>query len=155
MPSKECSKTLYYRRTLPGSTVSGSAVSGYITTTILNGTSSLTFLDNIPMCTKDYKTLTDDIINFSGSRVPALSSAKLPATFLETVTIISQPYQRENVANMITATANYLDNGDSPITTIPYVNYTVTGASGKFSSYTNIKILYDNGKEEKRTVILS
>jgi hypothetical protein len=56
---------------------------------------------------------------------------------------------------MITATANYVDNGDSEITTIPYVNYTVTGASGKFSHYTNVKILYDNGKEQKRTVIIT
>ena len=154
MPSKDHSMTLYYRRTLPGSTVA-SARSGYVTTTISNGTSSLTSLSNLPMCTKDYKTLTDDIINFSGNRIPAKSSSKLPATFLETVTIISKPYQSDNSANMITATANYVDNGDSPITTIPYVNYTVTGASGKFSSYTNVKILYDNGKEQKRTVIIT
>ena len=56
---------------------------------------------------------------------------------------------------MITATANYVDNGDSEVTTIPYVNYTVTGASGKFAGYKNIKIIYDTGKQQKRTVILS
>jgi len=153
MPNTD-SKTLYYRRTLPGSTVSGSAVSGFTTSTTTNGTSSLTFVDNIPMCTKDYKTLTDDIINFSGSRVPALSSAKLPATFLETVTIISKPYQSDNSANMITATANYIDSGSDTVTTVPYVNYNVTCASGKFAGYKNMKIIYDKDAI-KRTVILS
>ena len=147
--------TLYYRRTKPGTSIAGSAVAGTSTETIVNGTSSFTYFNNIPMCSKDYKTLTNDIINFTGYRIPAKKSVELPATLLETVTIISDPYQSEDSANMITATANYVDNGDSEVTTIPYVNYTVTGASGKFAGYKNIKIIYDTGKQQKRTVILS
>jgi hypothetical protein len=107
------------------------------------------------MCDADYKKFTKDIINFSGTRVPEKKSVGLPATYLETVTIISKPYQSENSANMITATSNYIDSGSGAATSVPYVNYTVTGASGKFEGYKNIKILYDQGPEKKRTVILS
>jgi len=144
--------TLYYRRTVPGTT--DSAVAGFESTPNVNGVSGLTFVENIPMCDADYKKFTKDIINFSGSRVPEKASVKLDATFLETVNIISKPYQSENSANMITATSNYIDSGNSPFTSTPSVVYTVTGASGKFAGYKYVKILYDNGKEKKRVVTL-
>ena len=106
------------------------------------------------MCNSDYKTLNKDIISFIGTRVPAKDTVKLPATFLETITIISQPYQTEKSSNIIIATANYIDSGSGSVTISDYVNYTVTGASGKFAGYKYIKIMFDNGPEKKRVVTL-
>jgi hypothetical protein len=106
------------------------------------------------MCKSDFETFTTDIINFFETRVPKNDDTGLPSTLLETVTIISKPYQRENVANMITATTNYIDSGSSEVTVIDYVNYTVTGASGKFAGYKNVKIIFDKDAI-RRTVILS
>ena len=106
------------------------------------------------MCKSDFITPTTDIINFFAHRVPKNDELGLPATYLDTVTIISKPYQRENGSNMITATANYFDNGTTSLTTADFVNFTVTGASGKFAGYKNIKIIYDKDKI-RRTVILS
>jgi len=150
-PPKE-QMTLYYRRTIPGSDKLNNG--SFAETTVINGVSSIKNISNRYMCKSDFITPTTDIINFSGTRVPANDSVGLPSTYLETVTIISKPYQRENVANMITATANYIDSGSAYVTTADYVNYTVTGASGKFAGYKNIKIIYDKGGIN-RTVILS
>ena len=144
--------TLYYRLKNPGS---GEYNSGYITDTAeIDGIPSLKSISNRYMCKSDLETSTTDIINFLGTRVPPNDKVGLPSLYLETVTIISKPYQRENVANMITATANYIDSGSSEATTSSYVNYTVTGASGKFAGYKNIKIIYNKDKI-RRTVILS
>lgn len=146
--------TLYYRRTIPGS---DKINAGQIKETAeINGVPSLKSISNRYMCKSDFKTPTTDIINFLGYRVPKNDDVGLPSTYFETVTIISKPYQRENVSNMITGTANYIDNGTTNQTTVDYNNFTVTGASGKFAGYKNIKIIYDNkAAEQKRTVILS
>jgi len=144
--------TLYYRLKEPGSDQYNS---GYITETAeINGIPSLKSISNRYMCKSDFTTPTTDIINFLGTRVPPNDDVGLPSLYLETVTIISKPYQRENIGNMITATANYIDSGSSELTTFPYVNHTVTGASGKFAGYKNIKIIFDKGGIT-RTVILS
>jgi hypothetical protein len=145
--------TLYFSSYKPGTTER--SIAEIQTRSNVNGTYGVTFAQNIPMCDADFKKLTTDIFNFSGSYLPAKDSVNLPATFLETVTIISKPYQTEKSSNMIVATANYPDNGGGSATTVSYVNYTVTGASGKFAGYKNIKILYDNGPESKNTVIIS
>jgi hypothetical protein len=144
--------TLYYRRTIPGT--NEPSVAEIQTTSSVNGTSSESFVGNLPMCDADYKKFNKDIINFIGTRVPEKKSVGLPAIYLETVTIISKPYQSENSANMITATSNYIDSGSGAATSVPYVNYTVTGASGKFAGYKFVKILYDQGPEQKRVVTL-
>jgi hypothetical protein len=143
---------LYYRRTIPGTDKVTRAF--IVETTEINGVSSLKNLGNRYMCKSDFITPTTDIINFFGHRVPENDELGLPATYLDTVTIISKPYQRENGSNMITATANYFDNGTTSLTTAAFVNYTVTGASGKFAGYKNIKIIFDKD-EIKRTLILS
>jgi len=144
--------TLYYRRTIPGS---DKINAGQLKETAeINGVSSLKSISNRYMCKSDFETPTTDIINFLGNRVPKNDDVGLPSTYLETVTIISKPYQRENVSNMITATANYIDSGTGEETETDYINYTVTGASGKFAGYKNIKIIYDKDKI-RRTVILS
>lgn len=144
--------TLYYTRLVPGTDKTNS---GFLTETAeINGASSLKNVSNRYMCKSDFETPTTDIINLLGTRVPPNDNVALPSTFLETVTIISKPYQRENSSNMITATANYIDSGSTAVTKVDYVNYTVTGASGKFAGYKNIKIIYDKD-EIKRTVILS
>jgi hypothetical protein len=143
---------LYYRITTPGS--DNSNRSGITVTTSANGNPFQNNISNRFMCKSDFITPTTDIINFLGYRIPKNDDVGLPSTYLETLTIISKPYQRENVANMINATANYIDNGTTTLTVTPYVNYTVTGASGKFAGYKNIKIIYDKGGIN-RTVILS
>jgi hypothetical protein len=138
--------TLYYRRTIRSGYTGG--------LTEINGVSSLKFISNQYMTKSDYETSTKDIIDFSGVRVPKNDDVGLPGTYLETVTIIARPYQSENGSNMITATANFIDNGSGEGTETDYVNYTVTGASGKFAGYKNIKIMYNKDKI-RRTVILS
>ena len=144
--------TLYYRNKLPGS---DEYTAGYITETAeINGIPSLKYISNQYMYKSDFETPTTDIINLLGSRVPKNDDVGQPSSFLETLTIISKPYQRENVSNMITATANYIDSGSTSVTVVDYVNYTVTGASGKFAGYKNVKIIYDKD-QIKRTVILS
>lgn len=150
-PAKE-PLTLYYRRTIPGTDKLNDG--RYAETAEINGVPSLKFISNRYMCKSDFETPTTDILNFLGTRVPKNDEVGLPSTFLETVTIISKPYQRENVSNMITATANYIDPGTNVVTTVDYVNFTVTGASGKFAGYKNVKIIYDKDKI-RRTVILS
>ena len=150
--SPKDSLTLYYRRTKPGTDNPNS--SEVKNQPSINNVSSLVSVTQRYMCKSDFKTPTTDIINFLGNRVPKNDDVGLPATFLETVTIISKPYQRENGSNMITATANYIDSGSDVITKVDYINYTVTGASGKFAGYKNIKIIYDKD-QIKRTVILS
>jgi len=144
--------TLYYRRTISGTVQLNNGE--IIETASINGVSSLKSLSNRYMCKSDFTTPTTDIINFLGSRVPPNDNVGLPSSYLETVTIISKPYQRENVSNMITATANYIDSGSTSVTVVDYVNYTVTGASGKFAGYKNVKIIYDKD-QIRRTVILS
>ena len=144
--------TLYYTRLIPGT--DKPTASEVKETASINGVPSSKHIINRYMCKSDFTTPTTDIINFLGYRVPKNDDVGLPATYLDTLTIISKPYQRENVSNMITATANYIDSGSTPITTVDYVNYTVTGASGKFAGYKNVKIIYDKD-QIKRTVILS
>jgi len=151
MPRKE-PLTLYYRLKEPGSDQYNS---GYITETEeINGVSSLKNVSNRYMCKSDFETPTTDVFNFSAIRVPKNDDVGLPSTCLETITIISKPYQRENVSNMITAAANYIDSANTIVATVDYINYTVTGASGKFAGYKNIKIIFDKGGIT-RTVILS
>ena len=144
--------TLYYRITVPGTDKSNR--SGITVTTSVNGNPFQNNTSNRFMCKSDFTTPTTDIINFLGYRVPKNDDVGLPSSYLETLTIISKPYQRENVSNMITATANYIDTGTTTLTVTPYVNYTVTGASGKFAGYKNVKIIYDKD-QIRRTVILS
>jgi hypothetical protein len=146
--------TLYYRLTIPGTDTSNA---GNIKESIeTNGVSSYKSTNNRYMCKSDFVTPTKDIICFSETNVPENNDAGLPETYFEIITIISKPYQPKNGSNMITATANFIDNdrSDNFITTVDYVNYTVTGASGKFADYKNLKIIYDKDKI-RRTVILS
>jgi len=151
MPKKD-PLTLYYRRTIPGTDKRSGSYSQE--TAEINGILSLKFISNRYVCKSDFTTPTTDIINFSTTRVPKNDNEGLPGTILDIVTIISKPYQRENSSNMITATANYIDSGNTSVTTVDYVNFTVTGASGKFAGYKNIKIIFDKDGI-KRTVILS
>jgi hypothetical protein len=144
--------TLYYSRTVPGSDQRSGSY--FQETGEINGIPSLKNISNRYMCKSDFTTPTTDIINFFEHRVPKNDNEGLPSTILDTVTIISKPYQRENSSNIISATANYIDSGSSSITTVDYVNYSVTTASGKFAGYKNIKIIYDKDKI-RRTVIIS
>ena len=144
--------TLYYRLTVPDTDIYGG--SRVVKTVSISNIESLKLFANHYMCKSDFITPTTDIINFLGNRVPKKDDVGLPSTYLMTLTIISKPYQSENSANMITATANYLDSGSTHVTITDYVNFTVTGASGKFAGYKNIKIIFDKD-QIKRTLILS
>lgn len=144
--------TLYYRRTIPGTDKTNAG--RLAETAEINGVSSLRYISNLYMCKSDFETPTTDIINFSVTRVPKNDDVGLPSTALSIVTIISKPYQRENGSNMITATANVISSSTTIVAAVDYANYTVTGASGKFAGYKNVKVIFDKD-EIKRTVILS
>ena len=143
--------TLYYRTSLYGPEESENTSLQRQDYSDINRTTTNSTASRY-MCTSDFKTPTTDILHFSAVRLP--SSNKLPSTVSETITIISKPYQRENVANMITATATYVDSGSGPFTASNKINYTVTGASGKFAGYKNMQIIFNKDKI-RRTVILS
>jgi hypothetical protein len=145
--------TLYYHNKYPNSKKPNS--SKIETKTTLVSAKALNHCTTFFMCKSDFITPTTDICNIIAYRMPGVDVIGLPSTFLETVTITSKPYQSENGSNMITATANYVDNGAiTSITTVDHINYTVTGASGKFTGYKNMKIIFDKDRI-KRTVILS
>jgi hypothetical protein len=144
--------TLYYRRTIPGTTDNNGINVVYATNPEYGPISQIS---NRYMCESDFVTPTNDIINFTSKRCPGNVSLTIPDMFLETVTIISNPYQTINATNMISAVANYTDSGYGSVTSVNFVNYSVTVARGKFSGYTNVKIIFDNGPEKKRTVYIT
>ncbi len=109
-------------------------------------------ISNRYMTESDYKTYNTNILTFVGSRTPPNSSIPLPATsvppiYNETININIVPYD----SNYIQATANYLDPGSGFETTIPYVDYKVTTASGVFSGFTNVRVEFFNGNENDIT----
>ncbi len=103
-------------------------------------------IENRYMTEKNFIDYNTNIISFVGSRTPSNESlpsyAKVPPIYNETININIQPYE----TNYIQASANYLDTGSGFETTVPFVNYTVTAASGIFKGFTNLKIdFFNNG----------
>jgi hypothetical protein len=98
------------------------------------------------MCESDFVTYNKNIMTFNAIRTPSNESLpetiRLPALYNETISISVVPYD----CNFLQAAANYLDPGSGAATTIPYVDYSVTGARGIFSEFTRVRInIYNDG----------
>lgn len=108
--------------------------------------------ENLYMSDEKYMNPTKDIIYFEGYRSEKDNKTKLPALYHETVCIISPTdlkttnieYQKKNSANFIEAVSNYVDEGITFVTEVPFLNYTVIGAGGIYEGYKNIKITFNN-----------
>jgi len=103
-------------------------------------------VSNCFMTQSDYVTYNTNIINFISNRVVQNTTLpqniQVPDLYNEVVNISILPYEN----NYIQAAANYVDLGSGIITTIPFVDYSVTTASGIFEGYKTIRILfYNNG----------
>jgi hypothetical protein len=101
---------------------------------------------NLYMCNSDFVTYNTNILSFNAIRTPSNanlpSQARVPDLYNETVSIGIEPYD----TNFLQAAANYIDTGTSAPTTVPYVDYAVTGATGIFKGYTKMRInIYNNG----------
>jgi hypothetical protein len=107
------------------------------------------------MCEDDFITPTTDLLSFIINRNAENKNLGIPSTVAETLYFISEPYQTPETANMLIASASYIDSGTTIATTLPYLNYPVITASGKYAGYTNVKIIFDNGPEKKRTVYIT
>jgi hypothetical protein len=93
-----------------------------------------------------------DIITYISSRTLANPTDFPKKMYNEVLTITSEPYKD----NLVQAVCNYEDTGSGFETTVDFNNFTITGASGKFSGYKNIKIIYNNNNTQKtRTMIFS
>ena len=135
--------TMYYRlSTEPGYDASGNASStDFVTVPVVN---TYRGIENRYMTESDYQTYNSNIITFIGYRTPANptlpSNMQVPDIYNETVSINMQPYND----NFIQATANYLDTGTGFATTVPFIDYKVSIASGIFSGFTNMRINFYN-----------
>ena len=145
---------LYYRLTLPGQTTVDSNASQVIYQTIPSY-GPLSQYKTAYMCESDFITPTTDLISFVVKRCAADDNLGIPPMFNVELFIISQPYQTVETSNMITAISNYVNPGKDSVTLSDYVNYPVTAASGIYAGYTNVKIIFDNGPDKKRTVIIT
>jgi hypothetical protein len=87
-----------------------------------------------------------NILTFIGMRtkrnITLPPYCQVPDIYNETLCINIEPYEN----NFIQAVANYLDEGNGFETSVPYVDYAVTGASGIFEGYKIVRInFYNNG----------
>ena len=108
-------------------------------------------IENRFMTNETYTTYTNDILTFIGYRTPGdtINGTIIPALYNETLTINSLPYED----NFIQASANYVDEGTSFITEVPFVNYTVTASSGIYAGYKNVKIIFFNDKPGRQRIV--
>ena len=147
---KGCNKpimTLYYRLNISPTDTSLNSTN---TTFVTNPSNSEIYrgIENRYMVNGDFTTYNQNILTFIGYRTPGVTigdgslNLTIPSLYNETININIQPYDN----NFITATQNYIDSGGGFETTIPFVDYVVTGASGIFAPYKNMRItFYNNG----------
>ena len=133
---------LYYRLTIdPNNETDNSSRTIFVTDPSAN---TYRGISNRYMVDSDYETYNTNILTVSGYRTPKNETLPLeiqvPDIYNETFNISIPPYK----TNYIQAVADYIDPGSGFETTIPYVNYTVTGASGVFSGFTNMRIDFYN-----------
>ena len=101
---------------------------------------------NLYMCESVFVTYNKNIMTFNAVRTPSnkflLKEIQVPDLYNETISISVVPYE----CNFLQAAANYFDPGKSAATTVPYVEYSVTGARGIFSGIRLVKLsIYNNG----------
>lgn len=135
--------TLYYRLSVaPDNSQDNASRTKFVTDPSAN---TYRGISNRYMTESDYTTYNTNILSFIGYRTPkntSLSSpVQVPDIYNETLNISIQPYEK----NFIQAVADYLDTGTTFETTIPYVDYKVTTASGVFSGFTNVRVEFFNG----------
>jgi hypothetical protein len=96
------------------------------------------------MVQNDFVTFNKNILTFIGYRTPKNGDLapllQVPDLYNETLNINIEPY----LENFIQATANYIDEGSSFVTTVPFIDYTVSAASGIFEGYKNVRINFYN-----------
>lgn len=108
-------------------------------------------IENRYMTNESYTTNTNDILTFVGYRTPGvtINGTSIPPLYNETLTITSLPYED----NFIQATANYIDNGSSFASEVPFINYSVTGSSGIYAGYNNVKIVIYNNRPGRQRIV--
>lgn len=94
---------------------------------------------------------TTDIITYVSSRTLENPNDFPKEMYNEVLTITSEPYNE----NLVQAVCNYEDTGSGFETTVPFNNFTIIGASGKFIGYKNIKITYNNDAQKTRIMEFS
>lgn len=108
-------------------------------------------ISNRYMTNSNYEPNTD-IITYVGSRTKRKEPDFPKDMYNEVLTITSEPYSD----NIVQAVCNYEDPGSGLETQVNFTNFTITGASGKFAGYKNIRITYDNlDSRKKRTMVFS
>ena len=136
--------TLYYRINQSPSDTDGNAsttifVTDPLAPTIYRG------IENRYMTDSNFVTYNKNIITFAGSRTPTNTdlpqNMRVPDMYNETIDINMYPLYGDNY---IQATANYIDTGKDFATTLPYVDYKVSIASGIFKGYKNLRINFYN-----------
>ena len=80
-----------------------------------------------------------DIISFFGYRTPASDALSIPPLYNETVSIL-QP----DTGSFVSAQKTYVDSGNGFASIVPFILFDITCASGIFSNYSLLKIVYDN-----------
>ncbi len=133
---------LYYRLdvspTNPGSITS---MTRFVTDPVID---TYRGIENLFMVQNDFVTFNKNMLTFIGYRTPknlALPAyIQVPDLYNETLSINIEPY----LENFIQATANYVDEGSSFVTTVPFIDYTVSAASGIFEGYKNVRINFYN-----------
>lgn len=108
-------------------------------------------IENRFMTNERYTTYTNDILTFIGYRTPGttINGITIPSLYNETVSINSIPYDN----NFIQGAANYIDEGTSFASEVPFINYSVTGASGIYEGYKNITIYIFNDKPGRQRIV--
>jgi len=82
--------------------------------------------------------INNNIISFAGYRTPGRPQINLPPLYDESPSILMVD------GSYVSAEKLYIDSGTGFATTKPYVIYDISSASGIFSNYKFMKIIFDN-----------
>ena len=133
--------TLYYRVSKsPTDPTTNASTTDYLTKE-----PTYSGIENRYMVNSNFVTYNKDIVTFIGTRTSSNTdlpeNMQVPNMYNETISINLSPLYGDNY---IQATANYIDSGSDFETTLPFVNYKVSIASGIFKGYKNVKVNYYN-----------
>ena len=129
--------TLYYRLTVsPTDSTENASRTNFATVPVID---TFRGMGNRYMVDSDFVTPNKNIITFVSMRTPENLPVFDNNMYNETVCI--------NVgSSFIQGVSNYVDNNNTFETIIPYVDYSVTTASGIFKNFNNIRINFYNDK---------
>jgi len=134
VPSTDPKLTLYYNIIFENGNIVNQVRINYVTEPIYTYTGA-----SDQRMTNSLYQPNSDIISYFGFRTPASAALILPPLYNETVSIL-QP----DTGSFISAQKIYVDSGSAGPTTVPFTTFDVTCASGIFSNYSLLKIVYDN-----------